>query len=268
MNNMKVSSEPGSDLSTFIMRKIFLFLALPLFLSRADEPAASPAEPATWTIQIECRMVDLPQKAALPLIAKSTNGTSGSEIWNEVERLLESDEAVLRAEIFMPISASGYSSSETVTEVSYPTDFDSFPLPAQLPKEQVEEALKAWPVKGSFPTSISMRKIGESLEIDEGVSSDGLWIDVKLHALHTHLVKWQTFDYGELPTGERLSVKQPYFEKELDDGEFRCKNGESLLLGVHKLAGQEKTFELCLIRVTAKKTGPPGPPKTDPPLAL
>ena len=112
-----------------------------------------------------------------------------------------------------------------------------------------------WPLIGASPTAFETRNVGERIEFKARVLEHGAWVAISVEATHSRLEEQVKFDFAELPGGEKLAIHQPQFSVLECKSSFRLRNGEKILLGVHKLAKPEKTFELFVLRAKATRAG-------------
>ena len=239
------------------MRHIAAAILLPLSFWPLTAPAGELAnggkQTAAWKVFAECRMVTLPQKAAISLIEEFGEPEKVNDAWDRLERMLESGAATLEADLIVQGAEEKPLVSECVEEMKYPTEYNPPPLPQHLPLAAAPEALKMWPLIGASPTAFETRNVGERIEFKARVLEDGAWVAISVEAIHSRLREQAKFDFAELPGGEKLAIRQPQFSVLKSKSSFRLRNGEKILLGVHKLAKPEKTFELFVLQVKASR---------------
>jgi len=200
-------------------------------------------------------MVTLPQKAALPLIASFGDDDQSDAAWDKVQKMIESGEAKLVADLSLKGSNGQTLISETVEEVRYAKEFQPPALPDKMPSEKALETLKTWPAVAITPTAFETRKTGEMLTLKVSVPEDGKWLDGTAAPEHVRFLRWDKFDAGKLANGDSLTVQQPQFHSMKNTLSLRLKNGQKALLGVHKVPNVENTFEFFLLHISATKTG-------------
>ena len=210
---------------------------------------------ARWSIHAECQMLVLPQKLALPLIADLNDDAKVEAAWASAQQMIARGEATLAAHLDLKGDAGEKLLSESVEEYRYPTEFDPPQLPDGVPKDNIAEVLKNWPVVGVTPTRFETRNLGATLELNAMVSDDGKWISAEVTPQHVRLLRSETFDAGTMPSGEHLSIAQPQFTYLKNTLKMHLQPGHRTLIGVHKLPGDENKMELFILRVDAKKTG-------------
>lgn len=241
------------------MRLIAALILLPLTFWPLTAPAGDSAnagkQRSAWKVFAECRMAALPQKAAIPLIAEFGEPEKVNDAWDHLERMVDSGAATLEADLIVQGADDEHLISECVEEMKYPSEYNPPPLPQHLSLAAAPEALKMWPLIGATPTAFETRNVGRRIEFKARVSEDGAWIAISVEATHSRLREQAKFDFVELPGGEKLAIHQPQFNILESKSSFRLRNGEKILLGVHKLAKPEKTFELFVLQVKASRAG-------------
>ncbi len=217
--------------------------AVPLF---ADDPVR-------WNAVTECQMVVLPQKAALALLPELQDDAKIDAAFAKLQTMIAAGEAQLAANLVAKSIAGQKSTAESVEEMKYATEYDPPIFPDKIPKENPIEFLKAWPVNGPTPRGFAERKFGATMESQPSAAEDGRWIDVAITLEHSRFLRWNKFDSGILSTGKAVSFEQPHFHSLKNIASIRLRNGQRILVGVHKLAPPETAFELFLLRVVARK---------------
>ncbi len=240
------------------IRRSLLIASLAMSLSlRAWAATEGALEPPAWEIIAECQMVMLPQKAALPLLSDLGDDAKIEAAFTTLQQMIDRGEATLAANLVARGLAGHNLASESVEELRYPTAFDPPQLPTDIPKEKPADFLKAWPVVGITPTAFETRKIGTIFELQATlVSPDGQWISADATPQHVRFLRYSKYDGGLLASGEHLSVDQPLFATLRNTCSLRVHAGQRLLMGVHKVPGEENTMELFIVRIRTQKTGP------------
>jgi hypothetical protein len=234
---------------------ILLSLAFWPPAARAGDLANGGKQTTAWKVFAECRMATLPQKAAISLIEEFAEPEKVNDAWDQLERLLEGGQATLEADLIVQGAEEKSLVSKCVEELKYPSEYNPPQIPQHLSLKAAPEALKMWPLIGATPTAFATRNAGERIEFKARVLDDGAWIAISVQAIHSRLREQAKFDFAELPGGEKLSIHQPQFNVLESKSSFRLRNGEKILLGVHKLTSPEKTFELFVLQVKASRAG-------------
>ncbi len=176
--------------STIAYRIPFFVMLLGL-RAFADDPAAAPPVPRNWTVFATCQMVIVSQKAALPLVAEFSEDEKADAAWDKVQKMIETGEATLVAELVSKGVQGQNLVSETVEEMRYAAAYEPPQLPEKIPAENAVEALKAWPHVGIVPTAFETRNVGQTLAVSVRVSDDGKWLDADhVNPSHVRFWKW------------------------------------------------------------------------------
>lgn len=240
--------------TTFWNRLLFVAIMMLGMLARARCENNKPGE-GRWNVIAECQMVVLPQKAAWPLIPDLSDDDKIEAAWTKVQQMIERDEATLVANLAIRGEAGVKMVAQSVEEVRYATEFTPPQLPERIPKEKPLEFLKNWPHVGITPTAFETRNVGATLELKATVSNDGQWISMEVQPAHVRLLRFVKIEAGILPSGERLSVEQPYFSSLRNTLTMHVRAGQRVLLGMHKIPTEENNLELFFLRVRVQRTG-------------
>ena len=230
------------------------WLAWPAGAAAADEAAKTDEEkPVHWNVTAECQMVVLPQKAALALLPDLNDDAKIESAYARLQAMIEKGEAQLAANLLTKGASGERSHAEAVEEVRYGANFDPPQLPDKIPAEKPVETMKAWPFVAATPTGFEKRDVGTTIEVVGRVADDGRHIDITAIASHVRFLRWKKFEIGVMPTGQHITIEQPCFHELTNTNSLRERNGQRVLIGFHKLPEPAATFELILLRVSAKK---------------
>jgi hypothetical protein len=109
---------------------------------------------------------------------------------------------------------------------------------------------------GITPIAFETRNIGITAEVTAISSSHGSVLNVYAVLSHVRLLRWTKLEAGTLANGQKLSVEQPIFHSLRSESSLLLRNGQRVLLGVHKVPEASDTMELFLLRVSATATFP------------
>lgn len=220
--------------------------------ARAGE--AADGQPALgWLVTAECRMIVVSESRMLALLPELLDEARIEAAGKKLEALIAKGEARLAASLLVRTEDATHGVAESVEEFRFPTEFDPPALPSDLPKENPLEVLKAWPVVGITPTAFQTRNIGARLELDPVIRAHGARIYVNAVPEHVRFLRWDKFEAGVLANGKRLTVEQPLFFTMKTTFSMEFRNGEMVLVGVHKLSEPPGSFELVFLRVSARR---------------
>ena len=227
-----------------------IFFCMALAFVRASAQSTDDAKERHWNFTAECQMIVLPQKAALPLLPELLDETKIAGAWEKLQQMILAGEAELASNLVVNFRDGERPVAASIEELRYATEFD----PPQLPTAATHDPaiLKAWPAVGITPTSFETRNVGTSFEVETWVEdAAGQWIQVKAVPMHVRFLRWNKIDAGKLANGDRLFVEQPIFHTMSNTSALFVKNGQRILLGVHKILDQAEKIELFLMRVQA-----------------
>lgn len=230
----------------------------------AEEPApANPAKEApvfnegpAFTLTAECQIVTLPQKAALKLLPDLLDEHKINAAYDRLQAMLASGEADLVGNPVVKTQEHEKGYSESADEFKYPTEFDPCPMPdpLKIPKADLAEVVKNWPVWGATPTAFEVRNLGAALEFKPvSHSLDGRYFEVEVTAKDTRFLGWYHAPAGTTAAGLVLSVDQPHFYSLKNTTTLRVENGGRYFLGIHKVPDDKALMEVFLLRVSWKK---------------
>jgi len=228
-----------------------IFLLMALAFVRASAQSPDDANEHKWKITAECQMVVLPQKAALPLLPGLLDETRIDSAYEKLQQMIAAGEAELASHLVLNCRDDEPSTSESIEELKYPTDFSPPHLPENAPENPA--ILKDWPAVAITPTNFETRNVGTMLELEAWVvDAARLNLEVKVVPQHVRFLRWAKTDAGKLANGERLFVEQPIFHTMKNTSNLFLRNGQRVLLGVHKVPEQGDKMEFFLLRVEAR----------------
>lgn len=198
-------------------------------------------------------MIEVSESRMLALLPELLDEARIEAAGKKLETMITKGEARLTASLLVRTEDATHGVAESVKEFRYPTEFDPPALPRELPKESPLEVLKSWPVVGITPTSFETRNVGARLEMDPVIRAHGARIYVKAVPEHVRFLRWDKFEAGVLANGKRLTVEQPLFFAAKTTLSMEFRNGEMVLVGVHKLSEPPGSFELVFLRVSARR---------------
>ena len=218
----------------------------------AEEATEAP-RPPKWIVTAECRMIVVSESRMLALMPELLDDARIEAAGKKLETMIAKGEAKLAANLLVKADAGTRGVAESVREFRYPSQFRAPDMPYDLPKENPLEVLKAWPAVAITPTDFQARNIGATMQFDSVIRASGARIYVNVVPEHVRFLRWDKFDAGVLANGKRLTVDQPQFFTTKTTFSMEFRNGQMLLVGVHKLIEPEGSFELVLLRVSARQ---------------
>ncbi len=208
-----------------------------------------------WQIIVDCQVVVMPQKAALPLIPDLSDETKMEAAWTKVQKMIGNGEATLSASLFGRAKEGTRLVAETIEELRFPTEFAAITPPLATPPNEAAEVLKHWPVAGPFPKSFETRNVGWALEFQSAVSQNGQWIHADVVLSHVRLLRFSQEETGKLPSGVQMWVPQPQFASISENFRLQMHSGRQVLVSTHKIPELENTMELAILRVRTVRAG-------------
>jgi hypothetical protein len=166
----------------------------------------------------------------------------------KLQEMIAKGDAQLVSTLVVKLRDGEKAEAQSVEEFRYPTEFDPPRLPQNVPLDAA--ILKDWPVTGITPTAFETRNLGTSVEV-EASTADGQRINIRCIPQHVRFLRWAKTDAGKLANGERLSVEMPIIHSMKNTNSLVLRNGQRVLLGVHKLPEPLDGLELSFLRVTA-----------------
>jgi hypothetical protein len=236
----------------FLLGSACLWLVAGARDGRADEPTLA----APWKIFAECRHVVLSQKLALTLLSDIGDPARSAGAWARLEQMIDTEQAQLAADLVVQGLAGESLVTSSLASKSYHDSDLPVGIPDRLPPQVPPEALKAWPLVGVYAQKLRQRETGEHFEIKAAVAPGGRWLTVSVEASQLRIEESRKIPFAELPWGERIATESPVSNELKNKSDFRLRNGEKILLGVHKLSARENTFELFVLQVKASPAGP------------
>lgn len=204
----------------------------------ADEPKpAAPTPPEKkWNVRVEVLMVAMPEEKALSLLPdlrnEATVDATTAALLDTVKR--KEPGFILTGYPEVMVVAGQEGTAETNVEKIYPTQFE---------------------VDGS-PTNFEKRNMGPMLQVRAShVSEDGTWIQFDAQASRTELLGFDFYDASPTKDGKSIGkIGEPLFFSSKNSETLTLRNGQRILMGIHKLTKPEGAVELFILQATAKLT--------------
>jgi hypothetical protein len=213
---------------------------------KADEPAKP-----HWSVTVDVQMVAMPQELALDVL-----GGLQSEEQNKVEAAVGRIQELLQktqAKLMAWPRTTGVEGirvvSESIVEKRYPSEFkepeELQPPPADKKAPGGERSLT--------PVDSETRNTGATLEVEAAVLDGGKRISVDLAASRVVLLGTDSYETGQTKTGEPVRLSLPQFASSKAQTTLNLRNGQHLLIGVHKLTDPENYIELFIAHAVTTK---------------
>jgi hypothetical protein len=205
---------------------------------------------ANWNVRVDVQMVAMPEANALLLLPelRADDDKKVEAAVAAVQEMIKRKEALLIAWP-MVVGLDGQRLiSETIVEEKYPTEFDP-PLVPQNPGGPGPHAEKVSPI----PTAFEVRNVGATLEVETSVSAEGKVVFLSLVPQRVGLLRFETHSTGKTKDGGTITVDQPIFASEKTTAALTLRNGQRLLISVHKLEQPAGYLEFFILRAVATK---------------
>lgn len=219
--------------------------------------AACAAPPVPERLKIECDMIIVPQAEALALAPELENEARIDAAWQQLQQMLQAGTATAIAHLLGRSAINQRTSIETVEEMRYASEFE----PPEFLKGQL--AARAQATKNAAhlemkPGEAETRNVGQSLELEVSLERGTDLLNINLVAEHTRFLRWETYDGGRLPNGEKFAYRQPVFHSMKSQLNFPILAGRRILIAMHRVPDSAKpAFELFFFRASQEKPAAP-----------
>ena len=253
LNRLRYSSNGTTDQSAQSLKfdpekGTFTAEALP------SAPAAGAADGTRWIVRVEVLFVALASEKALSLLPDLRDPGKVDAAYAQLMAAIQRKEARLIGYPMIWSPSGQKSTAETIFEKIFPTGFD--PSPAAPPPGSYGPP----PVERTeaVPAVFDKRNAGVTLEVESVVDEGGEWIEINIQPQH---VEFDGMDSYEVQhgTGAINKVEQPRFFTNKDSFSVTVRNGQRLLVGVHKSQRSDEV-ELHILQAVAT----PVPPQRTP----
>lgn len=228
------------------------FAEAPVPEVRPDRAAEHQArlQKAKWNVRVDVQMVAMPEANALLLLPdlRADDDQKVAAAVAQIQEMIKRQEARLIAWPMVVGLDGERVVSETIVEEKYPTEFNP-PLVPQSPGGPGPHVEKLSPI----PTAFEVRNAGVTLEAETRVLADGKMIFLNLVPQRVALLRFETHSTGKTKDGGTITVDQPIFGTEKTNAALTLRNGQHLLLSVHKLEDPAGYVEFFILRAVATK---------------
>lgn len=160
--------------------------------SGGDDKAHAPRHARVQVRLIEISHTDL-------VDAMDAIDSSDGSLYSEVQKLKKKGKAKLVHLAIVTARSGEKSSVESLREMIFPTEYEhpSFPDSPKMVEQQGKQRWKHHPIRpyGAPPVAFETRNVGDTLEIEPSISSDGKIIDLRLsydRVSHLRDIVWLT----------------------------------------------------------------------------
>ena len=228
---------------------------------KSPTPAAQPSllPPANANtnrvnVRIDVLMVAMPEDKFIALLPDLLDKDKIEKVIPDLLDAVKRKEMILEGYPIIVTKSGQRALSETVKEVRYPSEPANFAVPDVKPTAQ--SGLPPGTIGDpSTPTEYETRNTGASFEVEPVASPDGQYIDLNLAPQQVQLLGFlntpQTAkNEGQPPKDDSklgTVTKSPLFYTMKDTTSVTLRNGQHMLLGVHKTAQPEGNIEVFIV---------------------
>lgn len=209
---------------------------------------------AKWNVCIDLQMVMLDEARALELLPhlQSVDQKEVDTAWDRLQSMIRKGEATLLAWPMVRTMDGARSTSETMLEKRYPTNFE----PPQVPQTfgalpPTPGPIRADTVEG-LPNAYETRNLGVTLEASPVVLGEGRQLYLDLQITRVDLIGFEDFGYALTAHNTVVPAPQPLFFTLKSTLELKLQNGQRQLVAVHKRVKPENSIELHLVRAMVR----------------
>jgi hypothetical protein len=210
---------------------------------------------AKWNVCVDVQMVMTEEAKALELIPdlQSDDERKVESAWAKLQEMIKAKEATLLGWPMVRAVDGDRAVSETILEKRYPTEFEppqepqTFGPPSAPPHLDPNKPV----VENGLPTAFETRNIGVTLEVEAHVLGDGKRIHLDLVPQRVELLEMGKNESVLTKRNVIVQVRQPLFSTTKTTENVTLKNGQRLLIGVHKLAKPAGQIEFHIVHAVA-----------------
>lgn len=222
---------------------------------------------AKWNVRVDVMIVEVPEARALELLPdlRSDDPQKISAAVTQIQQMIAAKEATLIGWPEVITLDGDRAVSETSDEKRYPVEFGipgapspeatgtpaaaAPAAPASTPQNSVVDA----DLSALSPSAFETRNVGLTLEVEPHVLDEGRRLVIQIVPQHVLLLGYEPFDAGRDDTGRQLFVEQPQFATRKTTTSVSIRNGQHVLLSLHKIDGEEPKMELFILHAVATK---------------
>ncbi len=206
-------------------------------------------------------MVSLEEAQALDLIPdlQSDDPAKADAACARVQAMIKSKQATLLAWPMVKLADGDRSTSETISEKRYPTEFEppqeqaagpAATTPPMLPPRTPADTPLPENIVG---TTFETRNVGPTLEVEARVRDEGKRVYLNLVSQRVELIEMEKFE-NIVTQHKVVQATQPLFADSKSTITLTVQSGQRQLIGVHKLGKPANQIEFHLVRAVVSKT--------------
>jgi len=217
-------------------------------------------EPPYWRVRISVQVVAIDPAHGVPLIPRLKSAVGKEAAYDEIQQLLDRDDAELLGWPAVTIAANSSGETASSLGVQYPTEFDVLPIPQifgdgtwPVPPSS---SLVPEPMWGALtPTANEVRDCGTKLKTTARILDDGNLVEVDFDTSLTELLAFHEIQGCKDAVGIGGIISQPEFQRLTLNPTIRLHSGEHLLIGSSFLQKPAPRIVLFLGTVRATRIG-------------
>jgi len=233
--------------------------------------------PSPAYVEFDLLVVQIPEKAAIPLIAQLRDKKRSEKAVTRILDLIASDKARLVAWPTLTTTSGQRAVVEQVDEFRYATEYEQAVSTKRIENVSSNSGTPGAPIvpvdpasappvepkparvrtihleSEGVPKSFETRNVGVTLEIEPVIGSDGQTINLSLVPQHVSLLEMRRVEMEEVSTGKKSVVYQPVFVTNKVTTSFAVPNGDYSLLGTFKVSKPEGYIELFILHTQIKR---------------
>ena len=216
----------------------------------------------TPVVRVDVLMVSMPEEKFLTLQPDLLDPSKIEKAVPDILDAVKRKEMILDGYQFITVKSGERAVAETVKEVRYPSGM-TFRQATAAELNAITQAIKAGNlaiIDPTTPTPMDTRNSGVSFEVETTVSSDAKYVHLDVAPQSVELVGFQDpHDAGKVGFAAKADSKTPtdrpvfYTMKDLTSIELR--DGQHMLLGVHKAFKPEGYMEVFIIHAAILRAG-------------
>ena len=211
-------------------------------LGKAEDFDVAPNAPLL--VQVTVEFIEVPQAEVTRLLNKEKLGKDGTKLREELQKSVDAQKANLYETMMMVARSGQKSTTESIREVIYPTEYEQPALPCggtPTAEERQAEAQAHPKFCPPVPTAFETRNTGSTLEIEPTIGDDNTTIDLRLVpeiVFDTGVRKWNVHKDG---LGNESWIEMPLFYSLRTNTSLTLSDGMPQLLSVLTPKGADGT---------------------------
>ena len=238
------AADVEKSLEFFVVRATALPLA-----PGATVPAPATADTKKWNVHVETSMIGLREDKALALLPDLCDEGKIDAVCQQLDEMVRKQEATLTGHPSVNTLSGQAANYELTKDVVYPSQFVVSPTRAPIPGST--PATDGSIASLLYPTKFDRRHVGTSLSVEPVVLEDGQQISLSIMPERSEDLKSDFYEVAQPAAGLNTRVELPRIFTAKDTCGLVARNGQRLLLGVHKSGQNAGQLEFFIVQATA-----------------